>query len=54
MTLSMNKILNQRKFLREAEVEKIYGINRNTLLFDGGDYGIPFSVVGGQSSKRRI
>ena len=46
--------LKQRKYFREAEVEKIYGINRNTLRRQRwGGYGIPAKIVGRDPKKNR-
>ena len=51
---SMNINLEQRKFLREKEVEAIWGISRNTLRRQRwGDYGIPYSVVGRAKDKNK-
>jgi|TARA_B100001964_G_scaffold227136_1_gene276750 hypothetical protein len=48
------KNLDQRKFLREKEVEAIYGIPRNTLRRQRwGDYGIPYSVFGRAKNKNK-
>jgi len=48
------KDLDQRKFLREKEVEAIWGIPRNTLRRQRwGDYGIPYSVVGRKKNKKK-
>tara|TARA_Y100001951_G_C11200263_1_gene216699 strand:+ start:39 stop:260 length:222 start_codon:yes stop_codon:yes gene_type:complete len=50
----MNINLEQRKFLREKEVEAIWGISRNTLRRQRwGDYGIPYSVVGRAKDKNK-
>ena len=54
MTQVKEKDLEQRKYFREAEVEKIYGINRNTLRRQRwGGYGIPAKIVGREKGKNR-
>ena len=52
--MKLEEDLKQRKYFREAEVEKIFGINRNTLRRQRwGGYGIPAKIVGRQEGKNR-
>ena len=52
--MKLEEDFKQRKYFREAEVEKIFGINRNTLRRQRwGGYGIPAKIVGREKGKNR-
>ncbi len=46
--------MNNKKWIRPSEVEKLYGIKPSTLSSQRvGNYGLPFHPVGRKPNKRR-